>query len=96
MAKTDTLNIRIEPNLKEQAEETLNYLGLTMSEAVTLFFKQVVINEGIPFEIKKPKYNKTTQKAMREAERLKKKLEKHPEKVKVYNDFDELWEDLEN
>ena len=65
MAKTETINIRIEPTLKQQAEETLNYLGLTMSEAVNLFFKQVVINDGIPFEIKKPKYNRKTLKEMK-------------------------------
>lgn len=92
MSKSDTLNIRIEPNLKQQAEETLNYLGLTMSEAVTLFFKQVVINDGIPFEIKKPKYNRKTLKAMKEAE----KIMKHPEKYKQYSDFNESWEDLDN
>ena len=92
MAKTETINIRIEPNLKKQAEETLNYLGLTMSEAVNLFFKQVVINEGIPFEIKRPKYNRKTRKAMKEAE----KISKHPERYKHFNNFDELWEDLEN
>lgn len=92
MAKTETINIRIEPSLKEQAEETLNYLGLTMSEAVNLFFRQVVINEGIPFEIKKPKYNRKTKKAMKEAEWIS----KHPEKVKQFNNFQELWEDLNN
>lgn len=92
MAKTETINIRIEPSLKKQAEETLNYLGLTMSEAVNLFFKQVVINDGIPFEIKKPKYNRKTLKAMKEAE----KISKHPERYKQFNNFDELWEDLNN
>ena len=92
MSKTDTLNIRIEPNLKQQAEKTLNYLGLTMSEAVTIFFKQVVINEGIPFEIKKPKYNRKTLKAMKEVE----KISKNPDKHKQFQDFNELWEDLEN
>ena len=92
MAKTETINIRIEPNLKKQAEEILNYLGLTMSEAVNLFFKQVVINDGIPFEIKKPKYNRKTIKAMKEAEWIS----KHPDKVKQFNNLDELWEDLDN
>lgn len=92
MAKTETINIRIEPSLKEQAEETLNYLGLTMSEAVNLFFRQVVINEGIPFEIKKPKYSRRLKKAMKEAE----KISKNPEKYKQYNNFEELWEDLDN
>jgi len=92
MAKTETINIRIEPSLKEQVEETLDYLGLTMSEAINLFLKQVVINDGIPFEIKKPKYNRKTRKAMKEAE----KISKHPEKYKQFNNFEELWEDLNN
>lgn len=90
MAKTDTINIRIEPILKQQAEETLNYLGLTMSEAVNLFFRQVVINDGIPFEIKRPKYNRKTRKAMKEAE----KISKHPERYKKFSSVEELMEDL--
>ena len=92
MAKTETINIRIEPTLKKQAEETLNYLGLTMSEAVNLFFRQVVINDGNPFEIKKPKYSRRLKKAMKEAD----KISKHPERYKQFNNFDELWEDLNN
>lgn len=92
MAKSEVLNIRIEPNLKKQAEETLNYLGITMSEAVTIFFKQVVINDGIPFEIKKPRYKRRLKKAMKEANCI----QEHPEKYKQYNNFNELWEDLEN
>ena len=41
MAKTENINIRIEPELKKEAEETLDYLGLTMAEAIKLFLKQV-------------------------------------------------------
>ena len=61
MAKTDTLNIRIEPKLKKEAEQTLNDLGMNIAEAVTIFLKQVTITESIPFEIKKKrKLNKET------------------------------------
>ena len=58
MAKTDTLHVRIDPGVKEKAEETLNDLGLSISYAVNVFLKQVILNEGIPFEIKNVKQGK--------------------------------------
>ena len=48
MAKTDTLNIRIEPELKKQVETTLNDLGMNIADAVTIFLKQVVMTDSIP------------------------------------------------
>ena len=57
MAKTDTLNIRIEPELKKEVEITLNDLGMNIADAVTIFLKQVVMTESIPFIIKKPKFS---------------------------------------
>lgn len=92
MAKTETLNIRIEPTLKKEVESTLNDLGMNITEAVTVFLKQVVMVEGIPFEIKKPRYNKETLEAMQEA----KEMMKNPEKYKSYNSVEELMEDLNN
>ena len=67
MSKTDTINIRIEPELKKEVEETLNDLGMNIADAVTIFLKQVVLTESIPFDIKKPKYNKETIEAIKEA-----------------------------
>lgn len=60
MAKTDTLHIRVEPSVKQKAEKTLNDLGLSITDAINVFLNQVILNDGIPFEIKKPKYNKET------------------------------------
>ena len=60
MAKTDTLHIRVEPTVKQKAEKTLNDLGLSITEAVNVFLAQVILNDGIPFEIKKSKLNKDT------------------------------------
>lgn len=91
MAKTENLNIRIEPEIKREAEDTLKYLGLTMAEAVKIFLKQVIITDGIPFEIKKPKYNKETLEAIEEAKRIAK-----DPKAKKYETIEELMEDLEN
>ena len=52
MAKTANLYARIEPELKEQAEHILNSLGLPPSSAITMFYKQVVIQQGLPFDAK--------------------------------------------
>ena len=90
MAKTDTLNIRIEPNLKKEAERTLDDLGMNVAEAVTIFLKQVVLTESIPFNIKKPKYNDETLDAIKEAL----EMVKNPEKYKSFNNVDELMEEL--
>ena len=90
MAKTDTLNIRIEPNLKREAEKTLDDLGMNVADAVTIFLKQVVLTESIPFEIKKPKYNQETVEAIKEAL----DIIKNPENHKSFNSVDELMEEL--
>ena len=88
MAKTDTLNIRIEPTVKKQVETTLDDLGLTMAEAVNIFFKQVIMTESIPFVIRKPKLNAETIQAMRDAEAGK-------NVSKGYTDLDEMWADID-
>ena len=52
MAKTASLYTRIDPQLKEQAEYILNSLGLPPSSAITMFYKQVVLQQGLPFDVK--------------------------------------------
>lgn len=52
MAKSSNLYVRIEPDVKKQAEKVFDGLGISMSNAVGLFLKQVVINQAIPFELK--------------------------------------------
>lgn len=58
MARTSTrtanIYTRVDPETKEQAEKILNELGIPMSNAVGMFLKQVVLQRGIPFEIKLP------------------------------------------
>lgn len=54
MSKTTNLYVRLEPELKEQAELVLGKLGIPMSNAVNMFLKQVVMQRGIPFDIKLP------------------------------------------
>ena len=69
MAKTAMIRARTEPGLKTAAEKILHKLGLSCSEAITLFFKQVTLRKAIPFDVALP--NKATLKAIRDAEQGK-------------------------
>jgi len=60
MSKTSTIRARIEPDLKNKAEHIFKQLGLTTTQAITLFYKQVELNKGLPFNIAIP--NKETRK----------------------------------
>lgn len=54
MAKTSNVFARVEPDVKEQAEVILTELGIPMSNAVSMFLKQVVLHRGIPFNMVLP------------------------------------------
>ena len=88
MAKTDTLHIRIEPSVKQKAEETLNELGLSIADAINVFLRQVILNDGIPFEIRKPKFNKETIEAIEDAKKGK-------NLSKTFDSVDEMFKELD-
>ena len=52
MSKTASIYARIEPEIKEQAEMVLNKLGIPMSNAINIFLRQVVLQNGLSFEVK--------------------------------------------
>ncbi len=52
MSKTANIFARVEPEVKEGAEAILDSLGISMSNAVSMFLRQVIIQKGIPFEVK--------------------------------------------
>ena len=54
MARTSNVFARVEPEIKEQAENILDQLGIPMSNAVSMFLRQVVLQRGIPFDMKLP------------------------------------------
>lgn len=88
MAKTDTLHIRIEPNVKQRAEKTLNDLGLSITDAINVFLNQVILHDGIPFEIRKPRFNKETIEAIEDTKNGK-------NLSKIFNNADEMFEELD-
>ncbi|MCD7803230.1 MAG: type II toxin-antitoxin system RelB/DinJ family antitoxin [Clostridiales bacterium] len=55
MEKTATLNLRVNPTVKQQAEDVLKQLGIPMATAVDMFLRQVSLTGGIPFSVSLPK-----------------------------------------
>src|ERR1700759_4012436 len=67
MAKTASINARIEPEVKEKAESIFAALGISASDAIGLFYRQVTYRRGLPFDVCVP--NATTIAALEELER---------------------------
>lgn len=82
--------IRIDADIKKQATELFNDLGLDMSGAVNLFLHQCVLRGGLPFSVEMPRYSQRTLDAMEEARRVS----RNPD-VKGYTSMDELKKALE-
>ena len=74
-AKSANLYARIEPEVKEQAENILSALGIPASNAINMFYKQIILNRGLPFEVKLPKARPVDVSELSEAE-LNAELEK--------------------
>lgn len=55
MEKTTTLNLRVNPIVKQRAEDVLTRLGIPMSTAITMYLNQISMTGGIPFEVTLPK-----------------------------------------
>lgn len=85
---TTNLNIRIDEDLKKQSEEIFNELGLTMSAALTVFLRQTVRSNGIPFEMRLNTPNDETTAAIQDVN-LQRNMSK------PFNSVKELMEDLD-
>ena len=82
MAKTANINLRIEPSTKAKAEALFSSFGITVTDAINIFF---------PFQIKQPRYNHQTEVAMQEArDIIAGKIQS-----KSYSTVEELFKDLD-
>jgi DNA-damage-inducible protein J len=88
MAKTASLNIRIDPATKAGAEELFSQFGMTLSEAVTVFLHKALMEGGLPFDVRQPRYNAETEAAMQEA------LASGKVPARTYSSVSELFDDL--
>ncbi len=85
MNKDATINARIEPALKIKAEAILHKVGLSTAEAIRIFYSQICLQNGLPFEVKIP--NKKTRDAMRQLE---------SGKGERYKTMKDVWESLDD
>ena len=84
MPKTAVISARISPELKHNAERVFKELGLTATQAITLFYKQVELERGLPFAVRVP--NDVTVNALEEA--------RTRQGLVNFNTLDNLFEDL--
>jgi DNA-damage-inducible protein J len=69
MAKSKMIRARVEPRLKHDAEAVLDKLGISPTEAITLFYRQVTLYRGLPFPVRIP--SAATRKALQQARQRK-------------------------
>ena len=88
--KTATLSMRVQPDIKQTAEEIFNSLGLTLTEAVNVFLYRSIAEGGFPFEVKQPRFNKE----MEEADEEARAITSGEIESKGYTSTEELFSDL--
>lgn len=91
MSKTANINIRIEPEVKKEAEELFGSFGISVTDAINIFLHTSLMQGGFPFVIKQPRFNKETDDAMQEArDILAGKIQ-----AKTYHSVEELFNELD-
>lgn len=76
MEKTATLNLRVNPEVKQRAEEVLKSLGMPMSTAIDIYLNQISLTGGIPFPVSLPKAPVNIDATQMTAEDIHKKLDR--------------------
>ncbi|MBO4345360.1 MAG: type II toxin-antitoxin system RelB/DinJ family antitoxin [Victivallales bacterium] len=87
---TTNYTIRLDTELKQEAEALFSDLGMTLATAFQIFLKQAIQQQGLPFPVKRKQPNKVTLAAMKEAMEIA-----NDPNAKTYSSVTELMEDLE-
>lgn len=82
--------VRIDENVKKQANELFSQLGLDMSSAMNIFLRQCILRGGLPFTVELPQYKSDVLEAMEEAKRIT-----HDSNEKRYNSFQDVVNDID-
>ena len=88
---TSVINVNVPSDVKEEATNLFNSLGLNMSTAINIFLKKAIFERGLPFEVKQLPSKEFTE-ALKELDYM----EKHPEEYKVYHNVAKMFEDILN
>lgn len=97
--KSANVIARVDPNIKKQAEEILNDLGLNASSVINALYRQIIIQKGIPFEMKKEPINIDDMTEDELADILMKRIEnfeKNGESIPAEKVFEDIFKKLEN
>ena len=86
---TTTVSFRTDADLRKDADRFFETVGMTMSTAINLYLRKIVMEQRIPFEISVPAMSRESLEALREAEELRK-----PGVGKAFKNVDELRKDL--
>jgi DNA-damage-inducible protein J len=89
MSGTASINIRVDPMIKAEAEELYSSLGMSLSTAINIFLRQSLLHCKLPFEVSLPRPNAETVAAFLEAERLS-----ADPNARTFANVEELLEDL--
>lgn len=85
MNRTATIRARVEPGLKDDVEKLLHRLGVTTTEAITMFYSQIRLRQGLPFPVEMP--NATTRKTFEATDR--------GEDINTFDSLDKMFEALD-
>lgn len=91
MAKTANVNVRIDPETKASAEQLFSSFGITVTDAINIFLHKSLMEGGLPFEMKQPRFNLETEAAIEEA----RCIIAGKVTTKRYSSTKELFQDLE-
>ena len=83
MEKTTTLNLRVNPLVKQRAEEVLSQLGMPMSTAIDIYLHQISLTGSIPFKIALPQAPAEVDAERMSAEQLREKLQKGYDEIEA-------------
>jgi len=90
MPKTANINLRVDPNIKAEANAVFSALGISTADAINIFLHTAILEGGFPFQPKMPKYNYETMAAFQEARDIMEgKIE-----AKSYNSLSEILDEI--
>ena len=92
MAKTSVINIRTDSETKQAIEDLYSAFGISVSDAVNIFFKKSLMSNGLPFDMQIPRFSAETLAAIEEVRMMK----RNPQLYHSFDSVEALFEDLCN
>ena len=94
--ETVNYNIRLDPDIKMQAEETFSAFGLDLSDAINVFLRVSVMRHGFPFELRKPLLKAETLQAIAEADSIVEEYKNGTRQPKPYTSVHDFIQEILN